>query len=293
VCVLGCVDFTNPDHAGLGIPIEALSPIVANYRPKGLSRTDIWMMAAIVAADLLQPQSNPLDFPISWIGRKTCRALTKNNCGKNFLGDTTTCEFNSGPHRDMCHGDSGTDTLLEFFRREFGFNAQQVTAIMGAHSLGTMTRSTSGFDAAAGWDQTNAQLDNGYFLELVGNVEDPLESSVPDWTQVRVKNTDLGKPDRLQWNARVGQLPLAMLNVDVALVREIRDGPNGAGCFFKNKQSRCPDATETIGHVIRYSRDNQVFLEDFRDVLYALVEHGYVRTGHCFGSGICRLEKRA
>ena len=83
-----------------------------------------------------------------------------------------------------------------------------------------------------------------------------------------------------------------MLNPDVALVRQIND--NAVPCSFLQKgggMNKCPDAPSTLPHVIRYSQNAAVFLEDFRDVLYRLIAHGYRRPAHCLGANaVCQLD---
>jgi hypothetical protein len=283
----GCVDFTNPDNAGLGVPLEAIGPIVDTYEPLGLSRTDIWMLAAVVSAAVLQPRETPIDFPFQWIGRKTCEQLNNNNCGTTFLGDPAACTLARGPHREMCHGESGTDTIMEFFRREFNFTGQKVAAIMGAHSIGKMRRRTLGFDSPAGWDLSDFQLDNGFHIELIGLKEDSF-ASLPNWKQVLVDNSDIADiPDRFQWEADVADTRLAMLNSDIAMVRQISNGKSA--CTFMGT-NRCADAKETIDHMMMYAWNRQVFLEDFREALLHMIENGYRRNlTACTGKTVCRL----
>jgi cytochrome c peroxidase len=69
-----------------------------------------------------------------------------------------------GPHHLMCHGGAGTATMQQFFQNEFGFNDQQITAIMGAHSVGAMHRENSGH--VGKWDLSNNSLDAGTWHKL-------------------------------------------------------------------------------------------------------------------------------
>jgi hypothetical protein len=141
---------SNPDNRGLVMPIDALAPLVDEYGSQGLSRTSMWMLSAVVAADVAESHVG-LDFPFQWIGTKTCQELNNNNCGNDHAGNQASCTQSSAPNRQLCHGTSGTTTILEFFQREFNFNAQQVAAIMGAHSVGAMRSVNLG---CAGWDLT-------------------------------------------------------------------------------------------------------------------------------------------
>lgn len=283
---------SNPDNAGLFIPINALAPLVVKYEPQGLSRTDMWMMSAIVASDVAQ---DGIEFPFQWIGRKTCQELNNNNCGNDHLGNQASCTQFSGPDRASCHGTSGTTTILEFFEKEFNFNAQQVAAIMGAHSVGAMKRVNLGFESTSGWDLTSSELDHGYYVELVGAGDDPVQSA-PDWTQVEQNNEDLrGIPNRMQWElfSKLGNR--ALLNSDVALVRQIDENVNmqvdgRVNCTFKGPNA-CPQAQSTMPHMIRYRNSRRRFLIDFRDALQLLIDNGYKKGSIACQSGqVCRLQ---
>ena len=52
----GCVDMTDPDNAGLDIPIGALSGIVSTWKSSDISRADIWSLAAMVGSEMTQAQ---------------------------------------------------------------------------------------------------------------------------------------------------------------------------------------------------------------------------------------------
>ena len=284
---------TNPDNGGLEFAIGSLDVVVQKYAARGLSRTDIWSLSAVVAAEFLQPRDQAIQWPFQWVGRKTCGELNNSNCGtKN--GQSMSCDQRRGPDRHLPHSDIGTGTMLEFFNEEFGWNARQTTAIMGAHSVGSLRRFNVGFDGEDGWDLTNNALDNGYYIELVGQSGNP--NDVPDFVQVVVQNNDLrSMPNRMQFEANVGGRKVVMLTADVALARQLDEGSNlrsdGAVlCNFRGFNNRCPDAQATIPHVTQYARNSGVFLNDFRDVLMLMIEHGYRRTGSCPRGSVCELE---
>lgn len=290
----GCVDFTNPDNAGLGLPIDVLRPLVERYEDQGLSRPDVWMLSALVAAEIAA--EGRMSFPMQWIGRQTCRSLNDNDCGRNFLGRSTSCSSTRGPHRELCHGEDGTDKILDFMQDEFGFDARQTVAIMGAHSVGIMRRGNLGFDGGDGWDITDMRLDHGYYHELVGSSSDPIENA-PDWEVEEIDNSDIpGVPDRWQWfhqNIDRDQR-LTMLTSDVAMVRQLEQGVNieadgRVTCPFQGR-NRCPTADATFPHMQRYRNNRSLFLSDFQEVLDEMVENGYRRTGSCPEGDVCRLE---
>ena len=234
------------------------------------------MLASLVASELALPfESSDLLFPLHWIGRQTCESrfaeTTTGNCGVDFGGNPTSCSPKRGPHIDQPHGTLGTTSILEFFENEFDFTAQQVTAIMGAHSVGQMARENVGFMGL--WDLTTSTLDGGYWLELVGNP--------PDYFVETVDNSDLSNiPDRHQWRGIIKEMEartVVMLNVDVALVRNVEDmdaqgnvGCAGPGVLLKD----CPADTPFLPFATQYNADSRKFLMDFRDVLNILIDHG-------------------
>lgn len=288
------MDLTNPENVGLGKPIDALQPVAEKFEAV-LSRTDVWMLASLVASELALPfESSDLTFPLHWIGRQTCESRfaettdpVTGHCGLDFGGNPTPCSSTRGPHVPQPHATFGTASLLEFFETEFGFDAQQVTAIMGAHSVGKMARENLGFFGE--WDLTTTSLDQGYWLELAGNP--------PDFFLEVIDNSDLVNiPNRHQWRGIIEEVPgrtVAMLNVDVALVHNIDDmdangnvGCAGPGIWLKD----CPSDTPFLKFAQDYNINSRKFLMDFRDVLNLLIDHGHPKptpTTRCPEGRVC------
>lgn len=265
----GCVDMSDPENAGLEVPMDALNPIVAQYENLCLSRADIWAIAALVGADVTQ---NQLDFPLEWVGRR--------NCDDN--------DPRGGPARVMPSADLDVHALLDFFANEFGFGAQEVVALMGAHSIGRVDVVNSNF-VGRGWDDDNDELDNNYYRQLDTDVR---------WNQVHAR--------RFQWEGGRGgsgdadEDGIIMMNVDIALVRDFSDffnEDNGdVDCRFRNRgpinnqQPVCPNAAQTIGFVQEYRNDNGRFLNDFRNVMNRLLVHGYGADEGCDSNDPCRFQ---
>lgn len=293
--LLGCIDMTNLDNAGLVMPIEILQSVVDTYEPQGLSRTDIWMLSAVVASEISET-SVGIEFPFQWIGRRTCEELNGDGCGRGADGLPSTCDRFGGPHRPLCHGDTaGTSTIQNFMSDEFGFDAQETAAIMGAHSVGAMRAVNLGFEGQRGWDLTNNDLDAGYFLELVGDGRSA--ASIPDWRQTLQDNGNLrGIPDRWQFVATVNNVPLTMLNSDVAMVRNLVEGENltpegRVTCTFNGPDS-CDSDTPFMPFIIQYARELDIFISDYRDALERMIENGYRRDSRCPAGQVCRLSTR-
>ena len=187
----GCVDLGNPDNFGLEEPIDALASVVtAHTSDGGLTRADVWAMAAMVSAEDAQPNNIAgFTYSFEWYGRSTCDATD----GKG------------GPERALPSSDLPTSKLLQFFFGEFGLNERETVAIMGAHSIGSLSRENSGFDGPNGWTNNNNVLDNRYYSELIGGDRNlPTDDmtvllNAPNWNQVLITNPD-PIADRFQWN---------------------------------------------------------------------------------------------
>ena len=273
----GCVDMANPDNAGLEKPISALNSIVNAFSDRGLTRTDIWMLSALVATEsAVPPDDRDITFPLRWVGRKTCEQL--GDCGVDFDGSPTTCTSMRGPHVTQAHATMGTSSIQQFFDQEFNFNPQQVTALMGAHSVGQMRRQNSGFEGK--WDLSSTTFDGGYWIELIGQP--------PDFFIEEVNNDDMPNiPNRLQWRGIVSaDSQVTMLNADMSLVRNLNDMENGINCDF-NGGNPCSQDTPFMPFAQKYNRDNRSFLSDFRDVLTLLIDHGHSKAGDCPLGSVC------
>eukprot|EP00984_Skeletonema_dohrnii_P008222 scaffold3016_cov114-Skeletonema_dohrnii-CCMP3373.AAC.1 len=276
----GCVDMLNGDNFGLDVPIEALQPVVDLYSHTdfGVTRADLWVLAALEGASGSQDTLEPREFAMEWVGRPTCEDL--NSVCVDSNGNDNGCSEDRGPHRELPSPDLDTKELLAYFQAEFDYQeAWETVAIMGAHSLGTLSRENSGFNGINGWLGNTFSLNNAYYDGLMGGASDLddfetlMESA--DWEQVYVNNEDIGTPNR--WEYERGVDPhFVMLNADIALVRDLSEGligeegevsecqvrcgrRNGNGCALP----RCPYAEDTWEAVKTYKFDNEEFLADF------------------------------
>jgi len=297
----GCIDLLNGDNFGLDVPIEALEPVVDLYSHFGVTRADLWVLAALEGAHDTQRQlpnddPTPRDFAMEWVGRLTCEDL--NSVCADVNGNDIGCSQYRGPHRELPSPHLDTHALLEYFRDEFDYQEPwETVAIMGAHSLGTLSRENSGFNGPNGWLRNTNELDNNYYDFLVGGASESdtfealMESA--DWEQVYVNNEEIGMPNR--WEYERGVDPhFVMLNADIALVRDlsglveddegkvsscqIRCGRhNGNGCALP----RCPHATETWDAVVTYKFDNEQFLADFEKAFNKILTTGVDTSAGC------------
>jgi catalase (peroxidase I) len=260
---------SNPDNGGLVDPINELQPIVDEYEARGLSRTDVWMLSGLVAAEMAVPvnRQDEISFPLHWFGRSTCE-------GDDIFG---------GPHRDLCHGTAGTQTVRTFFQNEFDFDDRQIAAIMGAHSVGRMRRRNGGNTGR--WDKTRTTLDSGYYLETT--------RLAPDYQLRTVDNSDIdGIPDTIQWEGTTDGQLITMLNSDLALVMDVNDADAIDCDFTDDNDNACSRNTPFLPFMEEFAEDTTLFLTEFRDVLNLLIDHGHAKDSSCSPSqsGICRFQ---
>ena len=154
----GCVDLTNPDNNGLLRPIEALRPIADKYAGTGVTRADIFALAAAVGADVSQTKDR-VDFTMFSVGRLNCE--NANTICTNEQGFQQACTDVLGPHRLLPGMNTNSRQLFEFFSNEFGFSIREGVALMGAHTIGKLKKENSGVDGPNGWLLKNRVLDNG------------------------------------------------------------------------------------------------------------------------------------
>ena len=261
----GCIDLANADNAGLEVPIDALAGVVNTYAVNGLTRADIWALAAMIGAETSQRNNERLNYDFQWYGRPDCDAT-------GGLG---------GPDHTLPSPDFNTTGLLHFFSSEFGFDERQTAALMGAHSIGTLSQENSGFNGPNGWDRNNDELDNGYYDVLIGgNRNNPTTNfntlfDAPNWNQRTVNNNNV--PDRVQWVNNGNNRQIIMTNSDIALVRdftdELEESTGLVDCEFKNRNA-CPHAAASWDAMVEFKFDNDAFLLEFRNVFMAVLHQG-------------------
>lgn len=297
---------SDPDNGGLDIPIKALRPVVTKYvnssssstTTPGLSRADIWALAAMAGTEISQPaNSDPfLEFPLYYHGRIDCdaeeEAICVNKANEAILCSETTDSYHRLPPPDMA-----THELLEFFANAFSFSTRETVVAMGAHTLGVAQREHSGFDGPVGWVDGRNTLDNEYYQQLVGGGSpqsslDVLTNDALFWGTEMQNNQDLGTTNRFVWVRRSVEggdnIPLIMLTSDIALVRDL-DGhidPDNKAivCSFRNFEgcrNVCPHAEQTLRLMAEFKHDNSQWIREFRAVLSKMFTTGYSTRSDC------------
>lgn len=134
---------SNPANLGMAKPMNALNDVVNQHALDGVSRADIWALAATVGADVKQDPSSRIEFPFTTWGRVNCENTGLPCFDEN--GNSVTCNATAGWHRVHPGDNMFTADVYQFFADQFGFNQTDTITIMGAHTIGTLATAVSEF----------------------------------------------------------------------------------------------------------------------------------------------------
>jgi len=257
-----------------------------------------------------------MEFPLYYYGRRDCDSTSRTNTTPPLCtvstGVTLPCSATTGPAQAMPSPNFDTASLLHWMYESFGLTTRETVAVMGAHTLGTLTRTHSGIHGPNGWVDGNSVLNNEYYALLVGTIQGrrPSDTSLTIkmheahfWGKAVQDNTDLQNssiPNRFVWTRRSSassedRSPLIMLNSDIALVRDLQGLMDESrdftvACDFldtnergdgdglgkrRNLQAICPHAAQTMDIVADFKLNNTQFLWEFRAALTKLFATGY------------------
>jgi catalase (peroxidase I) len=242
----GCVAMNIDENKGLWFINSLLDPIYARFKTI-ISKADFNVLAANVMMEARKSAGYVLKFPFKY--------------GRIDGTDCETVDVGRLPEaaKSMSH-------VVDVFADRMGLSMRDITALMGAHSVGRAQDVNSGYDGA--WDSSRSRFDHSYYLEMVRK----------PWTRVEHTSTFDGKK-HVQWeipgeNVRMvfgepaGKLML--LNTDMCLAFDIGDGEDlneniASKCIVKPPPNRggCPPAPYTREYVDLYIEDNQAFYDDF------------------------------
>ena len=135
-----------------------------------LSRADFWALAGIVAVERGAERGGTTLPEITFrYGRVDCA---------DSPDDSQEFEY---PDAAMDH-----DTMFAYMESHFGYDAQQTTAFMGAHALGNLHRSASGYEGTF-TDGDHRELNNAYYSDM-------FDSSLT-WTESQMRKTKVWQYD--------------------------------------------------------------------------------------------------
>ena len=116
----GCINTNNIDNGGLRGSMGSIRALEQKYAPD-LSRADLWVLASFVGVEQTMPESGDgdrVEMPFHFYGREDCED-----------------GMDQGPNPPLCSPNLGTEEVLDFFAKEFNFDAQETAAIMGSHTM--------------------------------------------------------------------------------------------------------------------------------------------------------------
>jgi len=206
----GCIDLTLPENHGLRWITGVIAPVFRKHASV-ISYADFVVLAANTA--IYVASGNNLALPFNW--------------GRTNGNDCLAVDRNMLPQasKSISH-------VQDVFVTRMGLTLQDITALMGAHTIGRAEDANTGYSGA--WDSTSAVWDNRYYIEMVNR---------PWNREVRwVNNVQ-------QFDWREPRTNTLMLNTDIALAFDIGDldvntGANtcnvggGRGCAAQSVGSR-------------------------------------------------------
>lgn len=247
----GCLNTQNGDNAGL-VELEEevntfIEPIWQDHCDK-ISRADFWAMWGKFVIEASADIAVSVDL---YTGRF----------------DNAECALGAG-RLPMASG-IGLGEIQRVFVDQMGLTLEDAVTLIGAHTVGHMSTSFSGFghppdDPRAdvvdfnAWDLTSWVLDNAFFRALLG----------AEWTMFE-------GPNGAQAFSASPTMPLMMLNTDLSLafdLVEVNGVPQMPRCGGPNTCDRQPSTLSTVN---AYASDNDLFVQEFAKRFTKMCNVGY------------------
>ena len=249
----GCVNMDFDSNAGLqdGLTFLAETKAKLNFF---ISNADLFVLAAISA---VEAAGGPV-IPYSY-GRTDGEC----SCEKDFFPD---------PESDAA---TTTDELNSSILDRLGLSERDITALLGAHTLGKTEEKFSGYKG--GWippDQRST-FDNLFYFVMINR----------PW--VKTVRVVAGKTFT-EWRSPLVEIDAIMLNTDAILGFEIHDGCNvfgddpenflgtggpdgGPADFVPDEIRNCTKREDKYGRSAHaFADDNEEWIEAFTDAFYQL-----------------------
>ena len=255
----GCLS-QSAENFGL---VEATSLVATVIEPlwqkncaTGISRADFWVLFAKLCAERSAALGGATVTVPFYFGRK-------DNKG--------SCNIASSRHPDALSGAFATTTT---FFNKMGLSVDDVVTLLGAHSVGHMAISNSGFgdDAAStenlegnSWDQSPHILDNNYYRELVNKPWDIQPANALH------KQDYVDRLSQRNGNAHI------MLNSDMALAFALSPNSQANGLLPRcgGNQNTCAREQSSRALVDSFIGSNAVFVNMFAAALAKMSNAGF------------------
>jgi len=232
-----CVNPFDPANNGLAEVINGIEPVYLLHQSE-LSRADYWVLVAVTS---IQDAGGP-KIPFMW-GRIDCNG-------------------NYPPMGKLPDAEGNFSEVYNVFVKRMGLTVTDITALLGAHTLGRPQAENSGYEFY--WNPAANLFTNQFYLVLLGG-----------WK--RVEQTFAFHGTTHQWNTNpppTGSNPFMMLNTDISLVYD-NIGYGGNGPCSLAPSSSCTYNNQTYGLVQQYGNDQDFWFTDFSIAFQKLTSLGY------------------
>ncbi|XP_067942261.1 uncharacterized protein [Watersipora subatra] len=229
----GCLNLRNPSNAGLSFYKEPLDLMYREFIFPKMSRADWYALAGLTAVEYaaaLTPCTGRICIPpmtFKW-GRRDC------------LNESLLFRQFPGPNNDP------RDTI----RRTFRMNLLEITALMGAHTLG------KNHGTGATWVKNETRFDNQYYKDMI-------DSSL-QWR----KGVRQGSASNTWSHGTTGNN--LMLDSDFFMAFDV--GTNFRDC--NNNPIESCVKSETFASVERMAGDNDYWLRHFGTAFTVMLNNG-------------------
>jgi len=140
----GCIDLNIDENKGLKWITSVIAPVFRKHSSV-ISYADFVVLAANTA--IYVASGNAVTLPFNW-------------------GRTNGDDCAIADHDKLPQAKKSLSHTQDVFVTRMGLTLQDITALMGAHTIGRAEDANSGYSGA--WDTTSAVWDNRYYSEMVG-----------------------------------------------------------------------------------------------------------------------------
>jgi hypothetical protein len=253
----GCLNINQSDNAGLSSIVTALDSLyTANYSTQ-MSRADFWAISGLAAVGQGINLANS-----NCTTTKNCNVPALSTVFRSGRVDCSTAPYTSTNYT-FPSGAMNNTAMLSFFSTYFGFNATQVAALMGVHTLGFALPQNSGYTGI--WKPSNvATFTNAYYQEML--------NSNMNWTAAnRVQPANATA--KWAWFGNSSGLETFMLHTDFEVFYTVTmDSNSDPTCSVSSSNLTCAQAS-TYSTAYTYSTNVTRWITDFSSVFGLMLEN--------------------